>query len=204
MDPLSRHSALHVRSAGHATSDATSAARQNTLRSRARVANSGVRKQGVCRCTGKISSLHLSASATYVVARGVGGGGIRKNISSSEDSLRRVDPLGTLHIRSPIGPTAHLPWIGTLGPQMVTNCRGGGKTSGSVEGGKGTTYYERSYPVCTEEPVRREGATCPERPKRMRLGWGSLRVGHAQPVLEVRSNGTDVAQRFLLLPSDHF
>ena len=28
--------------------------------------------------------------------------------------------------------------------------------------------YERRYPVCTEEPVRREGATGPERPKRMR------------------------------------
>ena len=52
-----------------------------------------------------------------------------------------------------------------VGPKMVTNCRGGGRTSGS--GGRGTTY-ERSYPVCTEEPVRREGATGPERPKRMR------------------------------------
>ena len=28
--------------------------------------------------------------------------------------------------------------------------------------------YERSYPVCTEEPMRREGATGPERPKRKR------------------------------------
>ena len=28
--------------------------------------------------------------------------------------------------------------------------------------------YERSYPVCMEEPARREGATGPERPKRMR------------------------------------
>ena len=28
--------------------------------------------------------------------------------------------------------------------------------------------YERRYPACTEEPVRREGATGPERPKRMR------------------------------------
>ena len=28
--------------------------------------------------------------------------------------------------------------------------------------------YERRYPVCTEEPTRREGATGPERPKRMR------------------------------------
>ena len=37
----------------------------------------------------------------------------------------------------------------------------------SAEGGTGTTY-ECSYPVCTEEPVRREGATGPERPKRMR------------------------------------
>ena len=28
--------------------------------------------------------------------------------------------------------------------------------------------YARSYPECTEEPTRREGATGPERPKRMR------------------------------------
>ena len=28
--------------------------------------------------------------------------------------------------------------------------------------------YDRRYPVCTEEPTRREGATGPERPKRMR------------------------------------
>ena len=32
---------------------------------------------------------------------------------------------------------------------------------------KGVTYA-RSYPECTEEPTRREGATGPERPKRMR------------------------------------
>ena len=55
---------------------------------------------------------------------------------------------------------------GKLGPKMVTNWRGGGKASESVRG-KGTTY-ERRYPVCTEEPTRREGATGPERPKRMR------------------------------------
>ena len=50
-----------------------------------------------------------------------------------------------------------------LGPKMVTNWQGGGggKASKSAE-------YGRSYPVCTEEPVRREGATGPERPKRMR------------------------------------
>ena len=50
-----------------------------------------------------------------------------------------------------------------LGPKMVTNWRGGGggKAAKSVE-------YGRSYPVRTEEPVRREGATGPERPKRMR------------------------------------
>ena len=54
-----------------------------------------------------------------------------------------------------------------VGPKMVTNCRGGGKASKSVPGGRSTTY-ERRYPVCTEEPVRREGATGPERPKRMR------------------------------------
>ena len=54
-----------------------------------------------------------------------------------------------------------------LGPKMVTNWRGGGKASKSVPGGKCMTY-ERSYPVCTEEPMRREGATGPERPKRMR------------------------------------
>ena len=45
---------------------------------------------------------------------------------------------------------------------MVTNWGGGGgKAAKSVE-------YGRTYPVCTEEPVRREGATGPERPKRMR------------------------------------
>ena len=56
-----------------------------------------------------------------------------------------------------------------LGPKMVTNWRGGGgkKASDSAVEGKGTTY-ERRYPACTEEPVRREGATGPERPKRMR------------------------------------
>ena len=48
---------------------------------------------------------------------------------------------------------------------MVTHGRGGGEASGS--GGRGG-MYERRYPVCTEEPVRREGATGPERPKRMR------------------------------------
>ena len=50
-----------------------------------------------------------------------------------------------------------------LGPKMVTNWQGGGggKAAKSVE-------YGRSYPVRTEEPVRREGATGPERPKRMR------------------------------------
>ena len=50
-----------------------------------------------------------------------------------------------------------------LGPKMVTNWKGGGggKAAKSVE-------YGRSYPVRTEEPVRREGATGPERPKRMR------------------------------------
>ena len=58
---------------------------------------------------------------------------------------------------------------GKLGPKMVTNWRGGGggKALESVLEGKGTTY-ERRYPVCTEEPTRREGATGPERPKRMR------------------------------------
>ena len=45
---------------------------------------------------------------------------------------------------------------GKLGPKMVTNSGGGGgKASKSVA-------YRRSYPVCTEEPVRREGATGPE------------------------------------------
>ena len=50
-----------------------------------------------------------------------------------------------------------------LGPKMVTNWQGGGggKAAKSVE-------YGRRYPVRTEEPVRREGATGPERPKRMR------------------------------------
>ena len=50
-----------------------------------------------------------------------------------------------------------------LGPKMVTNWRGGGggKALESVLEGKGTTY-ERRYPVCTEEPTRREGATGPE------------------------------------------
>ena len=52
-----------------------------------------------------------------------------------------------------------------LGPKMATTA--GRKASKSVPGGKGTTY-ERRYPVCTEEPTRREGATGPERPKRMR------------------------------------
>ena len=42
---------------------------------------------------------------------------------------------------------------------------GGGEELGG--GGKGGVY-ERRYPACTEEPVRREGATGPERPKRMR------------------------------------
>ena len=48
-------------------------------------------------------------------------------------------------------------------PKMVTNWQGGG-------GGKAakSAEYGRSYPVRTEEPVRREGATGPERPKRMR------------------------------------
>ena len=49
-----------------------------------------------------------------------------------------------------------------VGPKMVTNWGGGGgKAAKSVQ-------YGRSYPVCTEEPVRREGATGPERPKRTR------------------------------------
>ena len=49
-----------------------------------------------------------------------------------------------------------------VGPKMVTNWGGGGgKAAKSVQ-------YGRTYPVCTEEPVRREGATGPERPKRMR------------------------------------
>ena len=33
---------------------------------------------------------------------------------------------------------------------------------------KATCFNERSYPVCTEEPMRRQGSTGPERPKRMR------------------------------------
>ena len=45
-----------------------------------------------------------------------------------------------------------------LGPKMVTTCRGGGESM---------TYIKR-YPELTEEPTRREGATGPERPKRMR------------------------------------
>ena len=56
---------------------------------------------------------------------------------------------------------------GKLGPKMVTNWRGGSKSVFVLQGGKCMTY-ERSYPVRTEEPVRREGATGPERPKRMR------------------------------------
>ena len=56
---------------------------------------------------------------------------------------------------------------GKLGPKMVTNWRGGSKSVFVLQGGKCMTY-ERSYPVCTEEPMRREGATGPERPKRMR------------------------------------
>ena len=42
----------------------------------------------------------------------------------------------------------------------------GRKASKCVAGGSMT--YDRRYPVCTEEPTRREGATGPERPKRMR------------------------------------
>ena len=54
--------------------------------------------------------------------------------------------------------TESRPIDGKLGPKRVTNCRGGGKS---------ITYMKR-YPELTEEPTRREGATGPERPKRMR------------------------------------
>ena len=53
---------------------------------------------------------------------------------------------------------------GTLGQGLVTHGRGGGGTSGN--GSRGV--YERRYPDRTEEPVRRDGATGPERPKTMR------------------------------------
>ena len=66
-------------------------------------------------------------------------------------------------------------------PKMVTNSGGGGKASKGVA-------YGRSYPACTEEPVRREGATGPERPKRMRPDGAACYV-------EGRNGGLGVKRR---------
>ena len=48
--------------------------------------------------------------------------------------------------------------------------------------------YDRRYPVCTEEPTRREGATGPERPKRTRPDWAVCYV-------EGRNGGLGVKRR---------
>ena len=73
---------------------------------------------------------------------------------------------------------------GTIGQGLVTQGRGGGGTSGS--GGRGV--YERRYPDRTEEPVRRDGATGPERPKRMRPDGAACYV-------EGRNGGLGVKRR---------
>ena len=84
------------------------------------------------------------ARAVVKAVRVAGGGGTIANGSSTIDERN-------------LGPEQ---W-----PRMATTA--GRKASKSVAGEKSMTY-ERSYPVCTEEPTRREGATGPERPKRMR------------------------------------
>ena len=52
--------------------------------------------------------------------------------------------------------------------------------------------YDNRYPACTEEPTRREGATGPERPKRMRPDGA---VCYVEGKIRCKNGGLGVKRR---------